>query len=169
MSEPLDTTNQEVKAESKPEVSKKNPTSPKGDIADWRKSKNVRLGIIIGLIVMVGIIALFFEKLRIWMFGIMILLLVGLGLEVSNTDYDLGKMMETKSLSESKVLRDKEGNIVTDATKGKATDEYNCDDFSTQSQAQKFFDNAGGASNDTNRLDGNKDGDACESLPKGTK
>jgi hypothetical protein len=169
MSEPQETIAEEVKTEPKPEVKKNNPPSPKGDIADWRKSKNVRLGIIIGLIVLVGIIAIFFEKLRIWMIGIMLLLFVGLGLEVSNTDYDLGKMMETKSLSESKVLRDAEGNVVTDATKGKATDEYNCDDFTTQPQAQNFFDKAGGASNDTNRLDGNKDGDACESLPKGTK
>lgn len=160
---------EEVKVEPQPEVKKKNPTTPKGDIADWRKSKNVRLGIIIGLIVLVGIIAIFFEKLRIWMIGIMLLLFVGLGLEVSNTDYDLGKMMETKSLSESKVLRDKEGNVVTDASQGKATDEYNCEDFGTQPQAQNFFEKAGGVSEDTNRLDGNKDGIACQSLPKGTK
>jgi hypothetical protein len=169
MSEPQETLAEEVKAESKPEVQKKNPTTPKGDIADWRKSKNVRLGIIIGLIVLVGIIAIFFEKLRIWMIGIMLLLFVGLGLEVSNTDYDLGKMMETKSISQSKVLRDKEGNVVTDASQGKATDEYNCEDFSTQPQAQSFFEKAGGVSEDTNRLDGNKDGIACQSLPKGTK
>jgi len=154
----------EVKLEAK----KENPTAPRGDIAAWRKSKKVRLGIIIGLIVFVGVIALFFEKLRIWMIGIMLLLFVGLGMEVSNTDYDLGKMVQTKSLSESKVMRDTEGNVVTDGS-GKATDEYNCEDFSTQPQAQRFFEKAGGVSKDTNRLDGNKDGIACQSLPKGTK
>ncbi|MCW1888657.1 MAG: excalibur calcium-binding domain-containing protein [Candidatus Moranbacteria bacterium] len=159
----------EAKTEVKSEVKKKNPTAPSRDIADWRKSKKVRLSILVGLIVLVGVIAFFFTKLRVWMIGIMLLLFVGLGLEVSNTDYDLGKMWETKSLSESKVLRDKEGNIVTDASQGKATDEYNCEDFDTQPQAQMFFDKAGGASNDTNRLDGNKDGEACESLPKGAK
>ncbi len=169
MSETPQDTEAEVKADVKSEVKKKNPTAPSSDIASWRKSKKVRLSILIGLIVLVGVIAFFFTKLRVWMIGIMLLLLVGLGLEVSNTDYDLGKMWETKSLSESKVLRDKEGNVVTDASQGKATDEYNCEDFDTQPQAQRFFDNAGGASNDTNRLDGNKDGDACESLPKGAK
>lgn len=155
--------------ETKKETKKRNPSAPSGDIASWRKSKNVRLGIIIGLIVLVGVVAFFFTKLRVWMIGIMLLLFVALGLEVSNTDYDLGKMWETKSVSQSKVLRDKDGNVVTDTTKGKATDEYNCEDFDTQPQAQRFFDNAGGSSNDTNRLDGNKDGIACQSLPAGAK
>lgn len=154
--------------EAKPEAKKENPTTPKDDIADWRKSKKVRLGIIIGLIVLVGIIALFFEKLRIWMIGIMLLLFVGLGMEVSNTDYDLGKMIETKSVSESKVMRDNEGNVVTDGS-GKATDEYNCEDFTTQPRAQAFFEKVGGVGKDTNRLDGNKDGVACQNLPKGTQ
>ncbi len=169
MSETHQDVPEEAKAEVKPEVKKKNPATPTGDIADWRKSKKVRLSILVGLIVLVGIIAIFFTKLRVWMIGIMILLFVGLGLEVSNTDYDLGKMVETKSLSQSKVLRDKEGNVVTDASKGKATDEYNCEDFDTQPQAQSFFMKAGGVSSDTNRLDGNKDGVACQSLPMGAK
>ena len=103
--------------------------------------------------------------------GIMGLLGIGLGLEVTNNDIDLGKLIETKSLSASRVLRDKEGNVVSDAdiktgTRiGKYTDEYNCADFKTQVEAQKFFMNAGGVSGDTNRLDGNKDGSACTALP----
>lgn len=116
------------------------------------------------------------------------LLLGAFGLEVSNNDWDLGKILsgqpvnETKILRDEKgnlkqdsvgnfvtrVLRDKAGNIVKDNTEGaKYTDEYNCDDFTTQPEAQTFFDNAGGVSKDTNRLDGDKDGEACESLPKG--
>lgn len=99
--------------------------------------------------------------------GFVIVILLGaLGMETTNTDFDLGKLMDGQSLSESKVLRDIDGNIVTDATKGKATDEYNCADFKTQPQAQKFFVAAGGVSKDTNRLDGNKDGVACQDLPK---
>jgi hypothetical protein len=104
--------------------------------------------------------------------GIIGLLGVGAGLEATNNDIDLGKLIETKSLSASKVLRDKEGNVVTEAdikagTKtGKFTDEYNCDDFKSQPEAQKFFTNAGGVSADTNRLDGNKDGKACTALPQ---
>lgn len=100
--------------------------------------------------------------------GVVIILLLGaLGLESTNNDFDLGKILGGSSISESKVLRDKEGNVVTDSTLGKATDEYNCDDFKTQKEAQNFFEKAGGVSGDTNRLDGNKDGSACESLPKG--
>lgn len=147
------------------------PTAaPETASPSWRNSKKVRLGVLIGLIVIAGIIAFFFEKVRLWMFGLIALLLVGLGMEAANTDYDLGKMIETKSISQSKVLRDKSGNVVPAGTTGaKYTDEYNCDDFSTQPEAQRFFINAGGVKGDTNRLDGNKDGEACTSLPKGTK
>ncbi len=100
--------------------------------------------------------------------GVIVLLLGALGLELGNTDYDLGKVMSGSSLSEAKVMRDKSGNVVTDGT-GKATDEYNCADFVTQKEAQTFFDTAGGVSKDTNRLDGNKDGVACQDLPKGNQ
>ena len=97
--------------------------------------------------------------------GILALLLGAFGLEASNNDWDLGKLLSGSSLEEAKVMRDKEGNVVTSG--GKYTDEYNCDDFETQPKAQKFFTNAGGPSKDTNRLDGDNDGQACESLPKG--
>jgi hypothetical protein len=100
--------------------------------------------------------------------GVIVILLGALGLETSNTDYDLNKIMSGSSLSDSKVMRDINGNVVTDGS-GKATDEYNCDDFKTQEDAQRFFDNAGGVSKDTNRLDGNKDGVACQDLPKHKK
>lgn len=101
--------------------------------------------------------------------GIVIVILLGaLGLEASNNDWDLGKIFSGESISDSKVLRDKEGNVVTDASLGKATDEYNCEDFTTQPEAQRFFTNAGGPSQDTNRLDGDKDGEACEALPAGS-
>jgi F0F1-type ATP synthase assembly protein I len=140
-----------------------------GDGVSWRQSKKARLGVLVGLIVVAIAIGFFFEKTRLWMLGIVAILLIGVGLEVNNTDYDLGKMMETKSISQSKVLRDKEGNIVTDSKFGKATDEYNCADFENQPQAQRFFDRAGGVTQDTNRLDGNKDGAACQSLPAGAK
>lgn len=97
--------------------------------------------------------------------GILALLLGAFGLEASNNDWDLGKLLSGSTLEEAKVMRDKEGNVVTSG--GKYTDEYNCDDFETQPGAQKFFTNAGGPSKDTNRLDGDNDGEACESLPKG--
>ncbi|OGL52753.1 hypothetical protein A3K55_01320 [Candidatus Shapirobacteria bacterium RBG_13_44_7] len=96
--------------------------------------------------------------------GIIVLLLGAFGLEVSNNDWDLGKLLSGSSLEEARVMRDKDGNVVTSG--GKFTDEYNCDDFGTQVEAQKFFKNAGGPTKDTNGLDGDNDGEACESLPK---
>jgi hypothetical protein len=97
------------------------------------------------------------------------------GLELTNTDFDLGKLLGGSSLEESKVARDESGNViyfdkegnVTDANKGKKASDYNCDDFSTQTEAQNFFLKVGGTGNDLYRLDGDKDGTACEDLPKG--
>ena len=160
-----------------------------------RNNKNFRLGLVVFLMLVVAV--LYFRNVNTEnlttadgikselggqmkpdtlekkiLIGIMGLLGVGAGLEASNNDIDLGKLIETKSLSASKVLRDREGNVVSEVdvkagTKtGKATDEYNCDDFKNQPEAQKFFVNAGGVSGDTNRLDGNKDGTACTALPQ---
>jgi hypothetical protein len=99
--------------------------------------------------------------------AIIAILLGAFGLEATNNDWDLGKLLSGSSFSEAKVMRDKNGNVVESG--GKYTDEYNCDDFETQEQAQRFFINAGGPSDDTNRLDGDNDGIACESLPKEKK
>ena len=120
--------------------------------------------------------------------GLLVILAGAFGLEMSNNDWDLGKIAKGSSPSDAKILRDekgnirrdKSGNIITRVTRdkdgnivpegqagAKYTDEYNCADFTTQTQAQKFFDKAGGVGHDTNNLDGDKDGVACESLPKG--
>jgi len=42
---------------------------------------------------------------------------------------------------------------------------YNCGDFSTHAEAQDVYEMCGGVNNDIHRLDGDKDGEACESLP----
>ena len=107
--------------------------------------------------------------------GVIIALLLGaFGLTAANTDFDLGKLLGGSSLQESKVatdssgniLFDKLGNVTTDATNGKKASDYNCDDFSTQPEAQAFFKKVGGEKNDVYRLDGNNDGVACQDLPK---
>ena len=103
------------------------------------------------------------KKARPIVMGAIAILLAAFGLEATSTDWDLGKLLTGSSWSESRVMRDKDGNIVTEG--GKYTDEYNCGDFETQSQAQNFFKKAGGPSQDTNRLDGDNDGEACEVLP----
>jgi excalibur calcium-binding domain-containing protein len=122
--------------------------------------------------------------------GLLAILAGAFGLEATNNDWDLGKILKGSSPSDAKILRDekgnirrdangqiitrvtrdKNGNVVPDGTAGaKYTDEYNCADFSAQPEAQRFFDKAGGVGHDTNRLDGDKDGVACEDLPKGAK
>lgn len=98
--------------------------------------------------------------------GGLIVLLTALGLEVSNNDYDLGKILEGSSWKDAKVMRDKDGNVVTDGS-GKYTNDYNCDDFDSQDQAQRFFDKVkADTGEDPNRLDRDKDTMACEDLPK---
>jgi micrococcal nuclease len=42
---------------------------------------------------------------------------------------------------------------------------YNCTDFETHAEAQQVFNFCGGVNNDIHRLDADKDGIACESLP----
>lgn len=154
-----------------------------------RTSKKARLWVLGGLLVVVAVLAFLFESIRWWMFGVAVLLLAAFGLEATETDVDLGSMMQGNSVQESMIERDAEGNLETNAegdfmtsiwrdmngnvvpegTEGaKGEDQYNCGDFETQAEAQVFFDNAGGVDNDVNRLDGNKDGVPCQSLPAGT-
>ena len=99
--------------------------------------------------------------------GGLIVLLTALGLEVSNNDYDLEKILEGSSWKDAKVMRDKDGNVVTDGS-GKYTNDYNCDDFDSQDQAQRFFDKVkADTGEDPNQLDGNDDdGVPCEHLKK---
>ncbi len=140
-----------------------------------RGSHNVRMIVILVLLIIVAVLFFVWKQARVALVVAFIALLAALGLEGSKTDFDLQKLWETKSFQESKVgrdtagniLYDKLGNITTDSTIGKKKDEYNCDDFATQSEAQAFYEKLGGVKGDINRLDGNKDGEACESLPKG--
>lgn len=156
------------------ETEKPKQTGP-SSISKLRGNRKFRLGLILILMVIVAILFVVWEKARIALVIAFIALLAALGLEVSQNDWDLGKMWETKSLQESKISRDEQGNVLfdkfgnitTDKSMGKTADDYNCDDFSTQPEAQTFFLKVGGTDNDLNRLDGDKDGEACESLPKG--
>ncbi|MCA9879885.1 MAG: excalibur calcium-binding domain-containing protein [Thermomicrobiales bacterium] len=44
------------------------------------------------------------------------------------------------------------------------TIDYNCSDFSSRAEAQRFYDEYGGRGNDIFGLDADGDGEACESL-----
>jgi hypothetical protein len=164
----------EQSAEEKKGSTKKEVKSP-SKFQQLRGNRKFRLWLIGILMLIVVVLFLFFEKLRVVLVIAFIALLAAFGLEVSQNDWDLGKLWETKSFQESKVSRDTSGNILfdkfgnmtTDKAKGKEADDYNCADFATQSEAQSFFEKVGGVGNDVNRLDGNKDGEACEALPMG--
>jgi hypothetical protein len=162
----------------KPSVHDENSSS----FSKLRFNKKFRLGVIIFLLVVVAILFFFWEKGRLILAIAFVSLMAALGLEVSNNDWDLNRLWETKSFEQSKVSRDekgnirldkagniffdKTGNVTTDKSHGKRANDYNCSDFSTQPEAQAFFEKVGGRGNDVNRLDGDKDGVACESLPK---
>ena len=49
-----------------------------------------------------------------------------------------------------------------------AQDERDCSDFSTQQEAQRFFEAEGGPDSDPHMLDPDRDGQACEGLPTGS-
>lgn len=140
-----------------------------------RGNRKFRLWLIVFLMAVVVVLFIFFEKLRIYLVVIFITLLAAFGLEFTQNDWDLGKLWETKSSEQSKIVRDDSGNVLfdkfgeitTDSSLGKGADDYNCDDFDTKPEAQSFFLKVGGLGNDLNRLDGDKDGEACESLPQG--
>jgi hypothetical protein len=99
-----------------------------------------------------------------YVFGAALVLLAGaFGLEATNTDWDLGKIMSGSSMEDAKIKRDANGNFLLESCK---SDIYNCSSFKTQKDAQEVLDKCGGAGYDINRLDGDKDGIACEDLPK---
>ena len=160
-----------------PKDSSEKPEKKVSTFTKLRYNRKFRLVFIAILMIIVAILFFFWEKMRIVLAIAFIALLAAFGLEVSQNDFDLGKLWETKSLEQSKVSRDdqgnilfdKMGNITTDKTAGKKADDYNCADFSTQPEAQAFFLKVGGTGNDLNRLDGDRDGESCESLPKNEK
>jgi hypothetical protein len=145
------------------------------DIQQARSSHKVRLWVIGGLIIL-GIIALFFVK-GTWakvIIGVMVALLMGaFGMEVANTDYDLGKVIETGSLAAAKIERDPAtGNLINvDNFCNAEKMDYNCSDFKTQPEAQSVYARCQtlGKNMDIFRLDGDKDGMVCEALPKGAR
>ena len=138
--------------------------STKSKLGKYRRSSKARIILILILLAILAVMFYFWAKMRLFIVAIAILLMAALGMEVSKTDYDLGKLFKTGSFSESKIEQTENGywKIGDDCTK----DEMNCSDFQYQEDAQDFFEKCGGSGNNVNRLDGNDgDGIACESLP----
>lgn len=130
-------------------------------------SKRFRLAVIIILIIIAGFLLYMFEKTRWIMVGVLVLLFTALGLEVSNTDFDLGKMMETGSIAASKMTRNADGALVIETVCDEGNI-YNCDDFVHQEEAQEVFEACQWAGEDPHGLDRDGDGIACETLKSAT-
>lgn len=141
-------------------------------VADWRRSKKTRL-VVMGLTLLIAGGVWYWSNQtgskagQIAAGTAAVVAGAGLALEVSETDFDLKKLWETGSLSESLLARDEDGNLqniglICDAQEADYYD-YNCSDFLTQGEAQQVYEQCG---TDVNRLDGDKDGIVCESLPQ---
>ncbi len=131
--------------------------------AKLRRSKNFRLILILALLIIVGILWFTWEKFRLILAGLFLTLLIALGMEVSGNDWDIGKLIETGSLDESKVQQTENGTWLI----GDECDEnnLNCGNFKYQEEAQTLFEGCGGMENDVHRLDGDGNGVVCEALP----
>jgi hypothetical protein len=135
------------------------------------ETKRSRLWVI-GILIAAAVIAIIFIKntaARVVLGGVIVALLVALGLEAKNTDYDLGKAIQTGSFEKAKLKRNEKGDLVNieEFCNAKEID-YNCADFKTQTEATAVYNKckSAGKNMDVYRLDGDKDGKVCESLPQ---
>lgn len=131
---------------------------------DIRRSSNARLILIVALLLILAVCYFVFEKFRIWILGLMAVLLVAVGLEIADTDVDLGKLIETGSVSESMITKTENGTWLIGECEKK--ENFNCDNFAYQDEAQTLFNECGGVENDVHGLDRDKDGIVCESNKK---
>lgn len=137
------------------------------------KSHTGRLWII-GILIAVAVAAFFFVKgtAAKVVLGVVIAILAGaFGMEVAQTDYDLGTALKTGSFSAAKIERDGNGDLLpasVDAFCNASEKDYNCADFRSQPEAQQVYNrcNTLGTNMDVYGLDGDKDGMVCEALPK---
>ena len=131
-------------------------------LSKLRRSKNARLILIAALIVVLGIMYFVFEKFRLAILALLVILLGAFGMEMTDNDFDVQKLIETGSFAESRVNVTENGTWLIGACQER--DNFNCDNFVNQEEAQKMFDDCGGVENDIHRLDGDKDGIVCEAL-----
>jgi len=137
------------------------------------KSKKARLWTL-GSLLVVAVALIFFIKntaAKVILGGVIAALLVGLGFEMKDTDYDLGTVIKTGSFKKAKLKRNENGDLVNIQEFCDQTDiDYNCSDFQTQAEAMQVYNRCkdAGRNMDVYRLDGDKDGKVCESLPLGS-
>lgn len=139
-------------------------------VEEIRSSKKWRL-IIIGVLAVVALFALLTAKTT-WAKalagGALAILLAAFGMEATNHDYDVLKLMDTKSLAASKIERDQKGDLINvDNFCNAAQMNYNCADFKNQTEAMTVYNRckALGKNMDMFGLDRDHDGKVCEALP----
>ena len=140
----------------------------KNKLSGVRRNSKYRLGLIAVLLVIVGVLFYFAKSgvLKVAL-GALAVLLFGAGMmETTGNDYDVQKLIETKSFSASKIEKGENGMWKVSDPKCQK-DTINCSNFKTQKEAQDMFEYCGGTTGDKFRLDGDKDGKACEMLPAG--
>lgn len=152
----------------------------KDTLKNTRNNKKSRIIIIVILIIILALIAYFVEKVRWLMIGFIVLMLGALGMQVYDYDFDLWKLIETKSFAESRVdsITDSDWNsyTVVTGTCNKTDFDLNCADFATQEEAQNQYDTCADSIASDNPsidvkkldiygLDGNNNGIVCEALP----
>ena len=143
------------------------------NVSEIRNSKKGRLWIIGGLITL-ALVALYFIKgtaAKVIIGSMIAVLLVAFGMEAKGTDYDMGKLIETKSFAKAKIERDPATGAITNAETFCTSQDidYNCKDFKTQKEANDIYQKckSAGKNMDAFGLDGDKDGKVCEALPVG--
>ena len=145
-------------------------------LKNCRNNKNCRLSIIGLLILIVLALLIFWGKAKVALWIILVLLLAAFGVEYFDHDVDLQKLWETWSVKEARVEHKGGMKIFGEDC---SSNNLNCADFKTQSEAQKKYDFCWekiAADNKTNKenirnidiygLDRDKDGVVCESLPQ---
>jgi hypothetical protein len=147
-----------------------------------RTTKSIRIWFMVFLIAVIVLLYITGVIKKWFAIGLGILLLAAIGIETINYDLDLGKLWETGNIQESRVSHTKDGIKLMGscAIPKKWEWDLNCSNFTTQTEAQakydscaneivsynKWVDSAKIKSLDIYRLDGDKDGKVCESLPK---
>lgn len=142
-------------------------------VSTLRNSKKARLWTIGGLVVL-ALVAFYFVKgtaAKAIVGAMIALLLVAFGMEAKGNDYDMGRLIETKSFAKAKIERDPVTGSITnaDAFCNAQEIDYNCKDFKNQTEANTLYKKCkdAGKNMDVYGLDGDKDGKVCEALPLG--
>jgi hypothetical protein len=135
----------------------------KDKVGKVRRKSSTRIIVIAVLMAIVVALFIFVKKLRLLMVAAFIVLLAAFGMEVSGNDWDVGKLIETRSFEESRIEKTEGGTWLIGEECQK--EKLNCANFENQEDAQDLFEKCGGLENDVHGLDGDNDGVVCEVLP----